>query len=297
MRARQIGLSVMAGSLSVSGQFLGKDGLASSPSYAFTSEPSLGWYRGATSDLRAAAGGNDTIRIVATQVILPAGSALSWGSSGVASPDVLLVRDAANVLALKNSTNAQTLRIYGTTTGPRYTSFTHNGSDMVIGNTGGGNIAFTSPTLWSSDNTLDIGAAGANRPRTCYLGTSLVIGAAQTQAAVTQSGAEGSSWTFTSTLTGSPTDFNGWTFGPTLNGAFTVTRFNYLDLRNLAGAATVTDAAAMRFDAAPGTHKALAANAAVAVTITAVGPTGAQTTIQGWIKMNINGTLRYVPFW
>ncbi len=39
------------------------------------------------------------------------------------------------------------------------------------------------------------------------------------------------------------------------------------------------------------------ANASVAVTITSVGPTGAQTTIQGWFICNINGTDRFVPFW
>lgn len=86
---------------------------------------------------------------------------------------------------------------------------------------------------------------------------------------------------------------------PTYDGAFTVTRHNYLDFNNplLTNSAVLTDAAVLRFDAAPGTHKALAANASVAVSLTSVGPTGAQTTVQGWLKLNVNGTLRYVPFW
>lgn len=111
--------------------------------------------------------------------------------------------------------------------------------------------------------------------------------------------------TGTSTITGGVTDgFTGsQRLTPIYNAgsALTVTRHNYIDLNTPtlggAGPAAVTDAAVFRFDAAPGTHKALAADAAVAVTFTALGPTGAQTTIQGWMKINVNGTLRYIPFW
>ncbi len=39
------------------------------------------------------------------------------------------------------------------------------------------------------------------------------------------------------------------------------------------------------------------ANGAVVVTVTGVGPTGAQTTIQGWMIVNVNGTDRFMPFW
>jgi len=89
--------------------------------------------------------------------------------------------------------------------------------------------------------------------------------------------------------------------GYTAATAQTVTRHNYLDLANVTvagvGPAAVTDAAVFRFNAATGTHSALAANGSVATAITSLGPTGAQTTIQGWMKINVNGTLRYIPYW
>ncbi len=108
-----------------------------------------------------------------------------------------------------------------------------------------------------------------------------------------------------STITGGVTDgYNASVrLTPTYDAAtaLTVTRHDYIDLNQPAvtgvGPAAVTDAAVFRFDAAIGTHKALAANASVAVTLTSVGPTGAATTVQGWLKINCNGTLRYIPFW
>ena len=39
------------------------------------------------------------------------------------------------------------------------------------------------------------------------------------------------------------------------------------------------------------------ANGSVATTITSLGPTGSNTTIQGWLAVKINGTARYIPFW
>lgn len=38
-------------------------------------------------------------------------------------------------------------------------------------------------------------------------------------------------------------------------------------------------------------------NGSVAVTITSLGPTGAATTIQGWLAIKVGGTARYIPFW
>lgn len=40
------------------------------------------------------------------------------------------------------------------------------------------------------------------------------------------------------------------------------------------------------------------ANGTVACVLTASsGPTGAQTAVQGWLRINISGTYRYVPYW
>jgi hypothetical protein len=108
----------------------------------------------------------------------------------------------------------------------------------------------------------------------------------------------------TQTITGAVTDgyHDAIRPKPTYSAATaqTVTRHNYFDLNNVtlsgAGPAALTDAAVFRFNAAAGTHAALAANGSVATSLTSVGPTGAQTTVQGWLKINVNGTLRYVPF-
>lgn len=124
----------------------------------------------------------------------------------VGAVDVALVRDgAADILALRRSTNPQTFNLYNT-----WTDATHNegggltwsGDTMYLrtfkGAAGGvyqsmGIVAPTitfflkaSPTAaWSmdvngnfvcpTDNTFDIGASGATRPRTGYFGTSVIV--------------------------------------------------------------------------------------------------------------------------
>jgi hypothetical protein len=109
----------------------------------------------------------------------------------------------------------------------------------------------------------------------------------------------------TSTITAGVTDgvTSNVKLSPTYNAATaqTVTRHNYITLSNPvlggAGPAAVTNAAVFQFDAAIGTHKALLSPGATAVTFTSLGPTGAATTIQGWMQINVNGTLHYIPFW
>jgi hypothetical protein len=113
--------------------------------------------------------------------------------------DVLLARDAANTLALRNGTAAQAFNIYNTESASlanyergfiRWTSntfiigtenlgtgvardikFRTNGSDRWQINTSGHFLA-------DADNTYDIGASGANRPRDVYAGRAMVIGGA-----------------------------------------------------------------------------------------------------------------------
>ncbi len=74
---------------------------------------------------------------------------------------------------------------------------------------------------------------------------------------------------------------------PTYDGAHTVARHNYLNLRNptLSGGAAVTNAALARFDQPAGTHKAVDGQT------TKVTP----GTVNAWIKVNINGTIHYMP--
>lgn len=81
------------------------------------------------------------------------------------------------------------------------------------------------------------------------------------------------------------------TFDPGYTGAFTVTRHNYMDINDisLAGGAAVTDAAVMRFDAAIGTHKAVAA------AFQTTDSNGDTTDWTSGIIVNHNGVLHKIP--
>lgn len=100
-------------------------------------------------------------------------------------------------------------------------------------------------------------------------------------------------WTEVKTITGAVTDGYAGALrldpGYTAATAQTVTRHNYIDAQNVsvagAGPAAVTAAALVRFDAAAGTHKAVDA----ATTKTTPGG------VDAWIKVNVNGTIMYVP--
>jgi hypothetical protein len=113
-----------------------------------------------------------------TNLTLGSGSALKW------STDLILVRDGAGVIAQKDGVNAQTLRIYGTTTGPKYLALLHDGVEGVIQtNAGGGALVLNvqGTSYWQintsghwlawTDNVSDFGATGASRPRSIYWGT------------------------------------------------------------------------------------------------------------------------------
>lgn len=106
----------------------------------------------------------------------------------------LLVNDGTAIAALKNSTTAQTFRVYGTTTGSKYLNLTHNGTDALIHSTsgdlqlqnggsgdirlyGGGSqsaqitgsvIAVTNRDLIFSNNN-NIGQSGGSRPTAIYV--------------------------------------------------------------------------------------------------------------------------------
>lgn len=129
---------------------------------------------------------------------LGATNCLKWGSSGVATPDTFLCRDAANNVALKNGANVQSLTIYGTTTGPKTLTFSHDGSVTAsITANSTANISFVAGTgfTWTengalsmsygvaasktlapvSDNVNDIGTS-SQRFKRIFLGPGGVVG-------------------------------------------------------------------------------------------------------------------------
>jgi len=129
-----------------------------------------------------------------------ANAGVYWGSSG----DVFLTRDAANTLALRNGTAAQSFNVYNTYTDASnyergFIQFSGNefqigaaslgtgtvrninlrsGSYLHLGS-GAANRWLLDPSghfLANTDNTYDIGASGANRPRDFFLGRTMTIG-------------------------------------------------------------------------------------------------------------------------
>jgi hypothetical protein len=174
------------------------DGLITAPALAFGSEPTTGLWRAGSGDLRFNVAGTDKLRLSGTTVIIPAVGSLGWGSSGISTVDTVLARDTANTLAMRNTTNGQLFRIYGTFTdgsnnerlainantsaaqiltesvgtgSPRGLRIGTSGSAELVFRTNGTDafkVGTTGNFLAVTDNTFDIGASGATRPKDYY---------------------------------------------------------------------------------------------------------------------------------
>lgn len=181
------------------------DGTAAAPAHAFVSETNTGFYRAGAQDVRLSIAGSAQFRLTnsaALGLVVGTNLPLSWGVGG---PDLFLYRDTANTLAQRNATNAQTHRIYGTyTDASNYervdiiastTAFIQTASagtgtarDLVLGTAGSASTALMTvgTRRWTvssagnftanADNTYDIGASGANRPRDIYVADDGVFG-------------------------------------------------------------------------------------------------------------------------
>ncbi len=144
---------------------------------------------------------------VSGELLISSSGAISIGSSGLNSPDTYLRRDAANTLALRNSTTAQQFNVYKTwTDASNYSRFqvdwqagawltigpiaagTGTAYDMYLDVPSGKSIFLSHGNantprwqmnasghfLAGTDNSYDIGASGATRPRTIYAATSIL---------------------------------------------------------------------------------------------------------------------------
>lgn len=99
------------------GVYLNSDGSASAPSYSFASQPTTGlFYGGGASQFSQ--NGTATVGFPGGGIQIGSGLSLGWSStsSPLASGDLFLYRDAANTLAQRNGTNAQTFNLYNTYT-------------------------------------------------------------------------------------------------------------------------------------------------------------------------------------
>ena len=137
------------------------DGAVGTPTYSFINATGLGRYAAGTGEMTDAVAGVAEVSYRAGIVALRSAVSFGWASGDPTSvaQDVILVRDAANVLALKNGTTAQEARIYFTTTGPDYVGLKAAASALLLGSGAG-----------TFDNVEDLGAT-ASRVRTGYFGT------------------------------------------------------------------------------------------------------------------------------
>jgi len=185
----------------VNNQLLLGNGSVTNPAYAFSSEPTNGFYRRTGAVMSWAIGGSRKTELqsalFAINSLLEIGWADAANLNAASTFDLRILRDAASVLAQRNGLLAQTSRIYRTFTSAAdferlslITSTTGGRAGLFFESAGTGvghTLAFgVSAEAWGiestnnnfiglTDNTHDIGATGATRPRSIYIGTSIQI--------------------------------------------------------------------------------------------------------------------------
>jgi hypothetical protein len=175
----------------------GGDGSTAAPTYSFTSDTNTGLYYNSTF-VATNWSGNGTYGGVfdGGGIYVSSTNVFGWQEGGDGTlGDVKLYRDAAATLALRNSTTAQTFRVYDTFTDVsnyRYGAINWSGGVLYIGEWDAGsgdpaNLSFVvgSAARWGiaasgsafypeTNNSYDIGISGFSVPRTGYFGTSVV---------------------------------------------------------------------------------------------------------------------------
>lgn len=181
-------------------------GTVSDPFIRYTPANTNGIYFPTDGAMRFVTTTTDRADVTAQGIGLRSDGTFNWAVAGIGGVrDLVLARDAANTLAQRNGTAAQLHNIYRTYTdasnyerlaiGASGTSFqvaaafagTGLRRDMLIsaqdiGFTSGGTGRWlisgsTGHFTAQLDNTYDIGASGATRPRTGYFGTDVQAGA------------------------------------------------------------------------------------------------------------------------
>jgi hypothetical protein len=162
-----------------------------------TSLPTTGFLFGADSQ----ASTNPSVYGVTTAITAILGNAASSDVLAFNS-DTILARDAANTFAQRNGVNVQTFRVYNTyTDASNYErgKFSFVSNELQIGTEAAGTgtartvgiyqgatqiaqfstnqIYINRSLIFQPDNTYDIGAVSATRPRSVYVGTSITPGA------------------------------------------------------------------------------------------------------------------------
>jgi hypothetical protein len=243
--------------------------------------------------------GGFTLTAPATGTVGLLGTAGTW--SAVQTLQLPLIADASD------ATKSIGFTLSGATAGAKLTIVSSQTTNRTL------NI----PVLAGTDTVVTLASANAFTGANSYTGVQTITNAtaasSTSTAALVVTGGIGTAGSLycngataagtqeavyiqgTSTIVGGVTDAYTCTLRlrPTYNAAtaLTVTRHNYISLNDVVlggvGPAALTDACVFRFDTAVGTHKALDA----ASTKTTPG------TVNGWLKVNVAGTLYYIPMY
>ena len=147
------------------------DGLQASPGIAWLNEPSTGFYREGSGEMWGVVGGAQILQYTATGVLVPAGKTLT--ANGGTTTTTLTTSGAATLASASVTGN---LSVGGTLT--LTGGLTLNGN-VTVGDSSADTLTINSTitsNLIFTDNTYDIGASGATRPRHLYLAGNGVIG-------------------------------------------------------------------------------------------------------------------------
>src|SRR3990167_6991215 len=110
-------------------QSIGTDGSAGVPTYTHSGQTTTGWVLRAASSECLSIAGTERFRFEPTfMYLLNDTAAIALG----AGPDVFLRRTAAAVLSLQDADVAQEFRVWGATTGSKYLSMSHDGTDGLV---------------------------------------------------------------------------------------------------------------------------------------------------------------------
>lgn len=127
------------------------DGTSGAPSYSFSSETTLGFYRknpaqiGITGSLVPSAANSFNLGTNAAEFLGVNARQLAIGDSG-SSTVLTYPAGVSATLEQRQGTTAQAFRIYGTTTGPKYLSLSHDGTNGVIDTAASSGLLSIAPT-------------------------------------------------------------------------------------------------------------------------------------------------------
>lgn len=169
--------------------FIAPTGASGTPSYSFNGASTTGLFN--NSGFLGIVGASGVSFYTSTTyraALTPAGFGLrsdgiyGWasGTDPSAAADTVLARDAANTLAQKNGTNAQTRRLYFSTTGPVYFQETARTAGTLFTGVGGAmqlsTAQTTSPTCTTNCGTPGNVVAGTDSAGTITMGTTPASG-------------------------------------------------------------------------------------------------------------------------